>query len=255
MKTKSVSLTNMKLLLAYEHNPSLELRNQIVELNTGLVRKVARRVSQKCAEPYEDLEQLGYLGLIKAIERFKPHQGYAFSSFAIPFIRGEMLHYLRDKASLMKIPRRSQELYSKGQKLRRKLTFTPRTLSQDSEIARSLGISLLKWRECCFTYQNRLPVSLDATVDPLNNTKITLGEILPDPRTENKQRQQEERLQLDFALNQLEDKTKAAIEGVFLWDLSRQEIAEQIGISPMTVTRYLKKGIKQLTLILQAQAV
>ena len=255
MKTQSINLTNIELLLAYEQNPSLELRNQIVKLNIGLVRKVARRVSQKCIEPYEDLEQLGYLGLIKAIERFNPHRGHAFSSFAIPFIRGEMLHYLRDKSNLMRIPRRWQELYSKGQRLRKKLTVTMGRLPQDFEIAQSLGISLGQWLECCFVYQHRLPVSLDATVDDPSNTKITLGETLPDPSVQNKQKRQEERLQLDFALNQLEDKTKAAIEGIFLRDLSRREIAKQIGISPMTVTRYLHKGIEELTFILQAQAV
>ncbi len=255
MKTQSINLTNIELLLAYERNPSLELRNRIVKLNLGLVRQVAHRVSQKCSEPYEDLEQLGYLGLIKSIERFNPHRGYAFSSFAIPFIRGEMLHYLRDKSSLMRIPRRWQEMYCKGQKLREKLTATMGRLPQDSEVAQSLGISLRQWRECCLVYKHRLPVSLDATVDDTSNNKVTLGETLPDPCVQNKQKNQEERLQLDFALNQLEGKTKATIEGIFLQDLSRKEIAKQIGISPMTVTRYLQKGIEELTFILRAQAV
>ncbi|MFM7577346.1 MAG: sigma factor, partial [Microcystaceae cyanobacterium] len=67
------------------------------------------RLSRQCAESYEDLEQVGYLGLIRAIARFDPRQGKAFSSFAMPYIRGEILHHLRDKGTVLRIPRRWQE--------------------------------------------------------------------------------------------------------------------------------------------------
>ncbi|NEO49820.1 MAG: RNA polymerase sigma factor SigF, partial [Moorea sp. SIO4A3] len=77
MAIGSVGFQGMELLIAYYRNPSIQLRNQIVRLNAGLVRKIAHIVSQKCAEPYEDLEQMGYIGLIRAIERFDPHQGCA----------------------------------------------------------------------------------------------------------------------------------------------------------------------------------
>lgn len=110
-----------ELWLAYDRNPTVELRNQLVKLNTGLVRKVAHRVRRQCAEPYEDLEQIGYIGLIRAIERFDPHQGCAFSSFAVPYIRGEMLHFLRDKGSVVKIPRRWQELQREGKQISKQL--------------------------------------------------------------------------------------------------------------------------------------
>ncbi|HEY9861867.1 MAG TPA: sigma-70 family RNA polymerase sigma factor, partial [Candidatus Obscuribacterales bacterium] len=92
----------MELLVAYHQNPSVSLRNQLVRLNAGLVRKIAHQVSHQCAEPYEDLEQIGHLGLIRAIERFNPSQGCAFSSFAVPYIRGEMLHFLRDRGNTVK---------------------------------------------------------------------------------------------------------------------------------------------------------
>ena len=100
----------IELLRAYYQNPSVKLRNELVQMHTGLVRKMAHKFSYQCNEPYEDLEQVGYLGLIRAIERFDPSQGYAFSSFAVPYIRGEMLHFLRDRCTLLKIPRRWQEL-------------------------------------------------------------------------------------------------------------------------------------------------
>ena len=77
-----VRADGMELLVSYYQSPSIPLRNKLVEFHTGLVRKMAHHFSHQCAEPYEDLEQIGYFGLIRAIERFNPKQGYAFSSFA-----------------------------------------------------------------------------------------------------------------------------------------------------------------------------
>ncbi len=246
-------IDTIELLSVYARNPSLELRNQLVERNLGLVRQVAHRISRQCSEPYEDLEQIGYLGLIRAIERFDPQQGCAFSSFAIPYIRGEMLHYLRDKGSVMRIPRRWQELYNKGQKIRKQLTVTLNRSPLDWELAEALEVSLEEWHECQLALQNRLLVSLDATISQNVDCSISFGDTLPDQHYQAQQRLEEDRLQLQRAMSQLEDKTKAAIECVFLHELPRKEAAKQIGISPMTVTRHLKKGIQQLGSLLEPQ--
>ncbi len=243
----------MELLIGYHRNPSLQLRNQLVQLNIGLVRQVAHRISRQCSEPYEDLEQVGYLGMIRAIERFNPHQGCAFSSFAIPYIRGEMLHYLRDKGGIMRIPRRWQEMYTRGKKLRKQLQTSLGRQPKEHEIAQALGVSLEEWNECQLALQNRLLVSLDATVSQTLDCCITVGDTLPDHRAISQQKLEEDRNQLQKAMSQLEDKTKAAIECVFLLDLPRKEAAIQIGISPMTVTRHLQKGIEQLGALLEPQ--
>ena len=253
MSTQSLSSRCIELLQAYSSNPCLKLRNQLVELNIGLVRKVAHQVSRKCAEPYEDLEQIGYLGLIRAIERFDMQQGSAFSSFAIPYIRGEMLHYLRDRGSMMRIPRRWQELYARGKKLRKDLIEKLGRLPKDNEIAVALGIPLQEWSECQLALQNRLPISLDALINNSTDSSVTFGETIADPRCQQQRKLAEDRLQLQRAMNQLEEKTKAAIECVFLKDLPRKEAAQKIGISPMTVTRHLHKGIEQLEAILEPQ--
>ena len=254
MSTQSLSCRCMELIQLYYRDPSLKLRNKLVELNAGLVRKVAHQVCRKCAEPYEDLEQIGYLGLIRAIERFDPHQGSAFSSFAIPYIRGEMLHYLRDKGSMMRIPRRWQELYTRGKKLRKDLIEKLGRLPKDIELADSLGVPLEEWSECQLALQNRLPISLDAVVNQSLDSSIVLGDTIADPRLQEQRRLEDDKLQLQRAMSQLEDKTKAAIECVFLWDLPRKEAAKYIGISPMTVTRHLHKGIEQLGAMLEPQA-
>lgn len=243
----------MELLMAYQQNPSVGLRNKLVRMNAGLVRKIAHRVSYQCAEPYEDLEQIGYLGLIRAIERFNPAQGCAFSSFAVPYIRGEMLHFLRDRGSSIKVPRRWQDLQKEGQKVRvslaKKLGYQP----SDDQIAEELGVSVYEWREIRMAVKNRLPLSLDATVCQQVDSSITLGETLPDAHYQMLQRLEEDRQQLQRALSQLEDKTRAAIEFVFFNEMSRKEVAERIGVSPMTVTRRIQRGLDQMMTFLQPQ--
>jgi RNA polymerase sigma-B factor len=244
----------LELFSRYYRNPSLKLRNQLVQLNAGLVRQVAYRLSRQCVEPYEDLEQVGYLGLIRAVERFNPHQGTAFSSFAIPYVRGEILHHLRDKSSVLRIPRRWQELYTKGKNIRKQLHLSLGRPAKEVEVAQALSISLDEWKECQSILQNRALISLDINISHSADYSLTIAETIADVQIQVKQGLEEDRLQLQGAINQLEDRTKAAIESVYLRELPRKEAAKQIGISPMTVTRHLNKGLEQLGLLLQCQA-
>lgn len=256
MTTQSSTLRSrgMELLIAYKQNPSVHIRNQLVRLNAGLVRKIAHRVSHQCSEPYEDLEQIGYIGLIRAIERFNPGQGCAFSSFAVPYIRGEMLHFLRDRGNAVRIPRRWQDMQKEGQKARLELTRELGRQPNDIEIAEYLDISVNEWREVKLAGKNRSLLSLDATVCHQVDSTLTLGDTLPDAHYQTLQLLEEDRQQLQRALNQLEDKTRSAIEFVFINGLSRKEVAEKIGVSPMTVTRRIQRGIEQMSAFLHSPA-
>lgn len=243
----------MELLVVYQQNPTIALRNQLVRLNAGLVRKIAHRLSHQCVEPYDDLEQIGYLGLIRAIERFNPSQGYAFSSFAVPYIRGEMLHFLRDRSTTVKIPRRWKELQREGQRARLELSKTLGRQPSDQEIAEKLHVSTTEWQQIRLSVKNRSPLSLDATISHQIDVPLTLGETLPDTSSQLLESQTEERQQLLQALAQLEDQTRLAIEGVFFQNLSRKEVAQRIGVSPMTVSRRIQRGLEQMTGLLQSQ--
>lgn len=254
----SLQSQTMEMLVAYRQKPSVQLRNRLVRLNMGLVRKVAHRLAHQCAEPYEDLEQCGFLGLITAIERFDPTQGYAFSSFAVPYIRGEILHFLRDRANTVRIPRRWQQLSRDGAKVRQALTMELGRQPNDQEIADELGLSMQEWRAVKLASSNRVPLSLNARVSSSHHRQsdsmMTLGDTLTDARCQIMQINQEDRLELQQALDQLEDRTREMIESVFVHQLSRQEVAQRIGVSPVTVTRRIKKGIDELVGLLQKSA-
>lgn len=244
----------MELLVSYHQNPTIAVRNKLVRLNAGLVRKVAHRMSYQCSELYEDLEQIGFMGLIRAIERFDPGVGCAFSSFAVPYIRGEILHYLRDRSHLVKVPRRWQDLQKRGLAFRDQLTQTSGHAPSDRQIAEELGISVDEWQEVRLSGQNRTPVSLDA-LSYHNDSAVTLADTLADPNYQVLKALDEDRQQLQSALSQLEEKTRIAIEFVYYQGLSRQEASERIGVSPMTVTRRIQRGIRQMVQVLQPQSV
>lgn len=249
----SAQAQTLELLMAYRHNPSVHLRNRVVNSNMGLVRKVAHRFAHQSPVPFEDLEQIGCMGLIVAVERFDPTQGYAFSSFAVPYIKGEILHFLRDRSSAVRIPRRWQQLNNEATKVSQTLIAQLGRQPNEREIATALNISLEEWRSVKLATVNRSPASLDARIQSGHQTEgaMTLGDTLMDAHASFLQGCQEERIELQHALNQLEDKTREIIESVFLHQHSRQEVAARIGVSPVTVTRRIKKGIEQLAEMLQ----
>jgi RNA polymerase sigma-B factor len=123
----------------------------------------------------------------------------------------------------------------------------------DQEIATELGVSIQEWRDSKLAAKNRLPLSLDATVCQQLDSPMTLGDTIPDSRHLELMNLEEDRQQLQKALNQLEEKTRQAIEYVFLHDLSRKEVAEKIGVSPMTVTRRIHRGVQQMMTVLKPQ--
>lgn len=236
---------NEELFVLYIQNQDLKIRNQILELNLGLVRKEVCHWINQCQENYDDLLQVGCMGLIRAIERFDIEKGFAFSSFAIPYIKGEIQHYLRDKGDSVRIPRRCLELKHKSNRIVRDLRNQLNRQPTDKEIARQLGVSLIEWHDVKLAHQNRELISLDATTNEEDN-KNSLVDCLPDNQYYSFQLVQEDKIRLNNALSQLEDSTRKVLEFVFLQDLTQKETAEKLGISVITVSRRMKKGIAKM---------
>lgn len=243
--TDNVKQDSLELLRIYQSNKSQHIRNRIVELNMGLVRKEAHHWVNQCGESYEDLVQVGCMGLIRAIERFQLSKGNAFSSFAIPYIRGEIQHYLRDRSTSVKIPRRWLELKQQAMKASYQLREELNRQPTEKEIANKLNISLKEWQEVKLAAKNREPLSLDMPMGS-EEENTSLGELVPDNKYRSFQLAQEDRIRLQQGLVGLEERTRNVLEFVFLHDLTQKEVAEILGISVVTVSRRLKKGLKLL---------
>lgn len=131
----------LQLFLEYYNSKDINLRNVIVRQNYNLARKVAHKAIKTCREPYEDLEQEAGVGLIKAVEKYNPTLGNAFSSFAIPYINGRILQYLRDKGYLIRLPQSTQSWEIQRKKALRTLEEKLRRTPTAKEIAEYLRIS------------------------------------------------------------------------------------------------------------------
>ena len=180
----------------------------LVQLNIGLVRREAHRWARQSNESFDDLMQVGSLGLINAIERFDLSKGYAFSSFAIPYIRGEIQHYLRDRSATMRIPRKWQSLAYQARKAIQTLRTDLHRQPTDAEIADALGISLEEWHDVKLATRNRSPLSLDAPILDEETRSASLSDVLPDPKYRSFQLAEEDRIRLQQALQQLEERTR-----------------------------------------------
>lgn len=243
----------LELLKKYQETRSTKLRNQIVQMNIGLVKKEVAYWLHQSIESYEDLLQVGAIGLIGAIDRFEMNKGYAFSSFATRYIRGEIQHYLRDKRHMLRIPRRWQELHDQAYRIARQLRLDLGREPLDRELAAALQISELEWSEVKLAYQNRSPVSLDAPLSHQDLDSDCLLELMADPKSWD-QNAHEEGIRLSQALNHLDAKTREIVEYVFLADITQREVAKLYGVSAVTISRQVKKGLSTLRSLLAEAA-
>lgn len=120
-------------------------RDQMILANKGLVFKVANRWVKKCSIPLDELEQIGFIGLVKAVDNFDDSTGNQFSTFAIPKITGEIMHYLRDKNSLIRIPQAAFTTMGKVRVLIKKAGLAGRVITE-IEAIEALGIPLEQYQ-------------------------------------------------------------------------------------------------------------
>ncbi|RCJ20169.1 hypothetical protein A6S26_05455 [Nostoc sp. ATCC 43529] len=230
-----------EIFVLYHATRSLLLRNHLVELNIGLARTVAHRMEDNCTLGYQELFELATMGLIKAVERYNPEQKY-FTSFAIPYCKGEILHYLRDKASAVRIPRGLHELSAKIKKARATLSLQLGRHPHDAEIALFLGITKAQINEALAASRNQKYVwSLDSKLDDTDD--LTLGDTLvgesqPTDRTDEILRK------LTKAVASLNN---PAIDLVYLQGKHPKAAARILHTSEAQINALLWQGIEQLS--------
>lgn len=227
----------------YQVSRDRRLRDRIVRQSLRLVRQIARGFQDRAPGGVEDLEQVGAIGLLNAIERFDPKLGYPFNAYAGTLITGEMRHYLRDHGHLIRPPRELLELRAKvlasSTRLEQALGRDPTT----EELARSLGLEIPKVLEVMGLEAGTRPLSLDMV-----NDEEARGEryFLIDNRYRSFQLAAEDRIMLAAAVAKLRDVSREVIEFAFYQDLTQTEIAQRLGISQMQVSRRIKTATQEL---------
>ena len=167
-----------------DHAERQSLRGQLVRNNLPLVYAIVARMGPTPAIPQEDLRQIGSLGLLRAIDAFEPSQGRTLSSFAVPYIRGAIQHELRDRASLMRIPRPLWELRRRATVLQDRRRRLGQTQLAPAQLAEALDCPISQVVEALQVSAVVDMRSLDASGSGDGGEEgpgRTLLEQLPDP--------------------------------------------------------------------------
>jgi RNA polymerase sigma-B factor len=216
-----------------------ELRAALIERHLPLVTFMARKFADR-GEPLDDLIQVGTIGLIKAIDRFEISKGFEFSTFATPTIVGEIKRHFRDKTWAVRVPRRLQELGASVTKATTELTQKLDRSPTPKEIAKHLGITVDDVAEALESNAAYSTVSLDVTSETSTSIGETFGAL--DEALEGV----EYRESLKPLLSQLDDREKRILQMRFFDNLSQSQIATELGISQMHVSRILNKVLTHL---------
>ena len=228
----------------YALNPTIELRNRIVEDHLYMVDILIRKYLGKGVE-YDDLYQVGALALVSAVERFDIEKGFEFKSFATPTILGEIKKYFRDKQWSLKVPRRMKEISTKVQEIKDQLTTKLGRAPNLDEISEATG----------FTHEQIMQAMESAkaygtfSLDSANNN---LGEEGDENLLEKYVGFEEigyERIEINeiikSVLEQLNDNHRYVFKERFIFNKSQADIAKALGVSQMTVSRAEKAIIEK----------
>jgi RNA polymerase sigma-B factor len=218
-------------------------RDELIERFLPLARKLARRYVQS-SEPYEDLVQVASLGLVKAVERFDPERGFAFSSFAVPTIVGELKRYFRDTAWALHVDRGAQERARKISEAQQKLSSRTGRIPTVDELAQYLEITQEEVLDGLQTADAYGAVSLNAPLGGEDDEETSRLDAIGE---------EDERLELVdqhatifAAARHLPCREREILYLRFGEDLTQSEIAERVCVSQMQVSRLLRRSLARL---------
>jgi RNA polymerase sigma-B factor len=231
------------LLGEYAATHAPDLREKLIVLHLDLVSRLARQHAGR-NRPLDDLIQVGYIGLMKAIDRFDPGRNVAFAAYAIPTIAGEMKRYLRDKEPLIHIPRQVQEQRIGIERAVDRLTQRLHRAPTDDEIAQELGWDLDRV-SATRSVSVAAPISLDhELVGGFDEPPTVLGDLISEE--DDAIRRSEDRVILERAFGSLTPRQRAILYLLFYEDLSQAAIGERLSISQMQVSRLCRAALERL---------
>lgn len=219
-----------------------DVRERLVELHLPLVHYLAKRFNDR-GQPLEDLVQVGSVGLLKAIDRFDLERQVAFSTYATPTIVGEIKRHFRDKGWSVRVPRRLQELSLRLGKATNRLHQELGRAPNVDELAEELGVShdeALEAYEASMAYSTG---SLDQRVGR-DEDSATVGELMGD--VDKRLDQLEHFASIAPAVADLDERERTILYLRFFKGLTQSQIADQVGISQMHVSRQLARTIRFL---------
>jgi RNA polymerase sigma-B factor len=237
------------LLMRYRENGEDAARDELVERFLPLARQLARRYARP-NEPIDDLFQVASMGLLKAIDRFEPARGHAFSTFAVPTIVGELKRYFRDNGWAVHVPRPIQERIGQVNRTISELSRESGQSPTPSAVATRLEISVEEVLEALDAAKAFDAISLDMPRGADGDEGTAYAETVgaPDERFE----MVEYSAVIGPTMAALPDRDRLILRLRFERDLTQSEIADRLGISQMHVSRIIRRSLDRLRTVAEA---
>jgi RNA polymerase sigma-B factor len=235
------------MFVRYQRTRDRAVRNALIERHMGLAEGLARPYARR-GEPFDDLRQVAMLGLLKAVDRFDPEREIPFASFAIPTIRGELRRHFRDRGWTIKVPRRLQELHLELDAIAGKVSQEQGRPPTVTEIAAAAGVGTEDVLEAMEVSDLYRPRSLDAPARSEAGGSVAEALGAEDRALGNA----EARLALRSMLQELSERDRRIVYLRYFEELTQSEIADQVGISQMHVSRLLARSLEVLAATLEA---
>jgi RNA polymerase sigma-B factor len=240
--TSNTTVGSDELFVKWAVHRDVPARDTLIERFLPLARKLARRYAGS-NEPYDDLVQVASLGLVKAVERFDPGRGFAFTSFAVPTIVGELKRYFRDTAWALHVDRSAQERARRIAEAKREVSSRQGRSPTAAELAEYLECGEEEILEGLQTAKAYDTVSLDAPRGGDHDAERRLDTLGgEDGRLE----RVDEQATVFAAAQYLPERERRILYLRFGEDLTQAEIAERVGVSQMQVSRLLRKSVHRL---------
>ncbi len=220
------------------------LRNELVLQFMPLARRIAREYYSP--RHREDVEQVAYLALVKAIDGFDPARGNSFMTYAAPTIAGEIKKYFRDHSWDIHVPRRLQDRALRASRVRSELAAELGRAPRVDEIAARLDADLESVREALTAAEARDTNSLDRDVDREDSGGTSIADAVARGTEDPGFARVIDRAALRAALETLSDQERQVLGLRFLCDLSQSEIGACIGVSQMQVSRLLRRALERV---------
>ena len=208
-----------------------------------LARRLASRY-RHTGEPMDDLVQVANMALVKAIERFDPERKTAFSSFAVPTILGELKRYFRDHSWSVHVPRELQERAAKVNKAIESLSKQTGGSPSVKEIANKLDLDLEQVLEALEAAQAFDATSLEAERAGADGSPMRLGDTVGEEEAGFEL--VEYGASIDPVLSEMPLRTRKILHLRFVEDLTQAQIAEEVGVSQMHVSRIIREALAEL---------
>jgi RNA polymerase sigma-B factor len=215
-------------------------RERLIERYMPLARSLAVQY-RHAREPLEDLCQVANLGLVKAVDRYDPDRGVAFTSFAVPTILGELKRHFRDKTWTIHLSRGVQESIARVDKTTESLRQDLGRFPSAAEVSAACGMTIEEVTEARLADSAARMSSLDA---PVQGSESDFAELLG--HDDAGISRVEDALWIEQLSGELTPREREILRLRFVEDLVQREIAERIGISQMHVSRVLRQALDHL---------